>query len=218
MRDEPRGPVLRSLAPQWEDSIRMAATRGSYGQDGPYGPYDGRHEGHGQGYGQDYGYGQGYGQDPGYDPYQPYGPEPRRPRVAAGRLWAGGVIVAVVAALAAFVALLLVRGVLGIPVFAPERDGTLVLASSGALAAGAAGAALLGTAVLHLLALATPQPERFLAWIVGLATLAMMLLPFTAYPAGEWPAKFGTAAVYLVIGAVIGSLLTTVAHSAVDDG
>jgi hypothetical protein len=122
------------------------------------------------------------------------------------------VTAAVVAALAAFVALMLVRGVLDIPVFAPHKHGTLVLATSGALAAGAAVAALLATLVLHLLMVSTPQPARFFGWIVGLATVAAMLMPFTSY--ASWPSKTGTAAVYLVIGLVIGSLLTAVSRSA----
>lgn len=159
----------------------------------------------------------------GYDPYgeqwQGYGPDqghrPPGSRFSAGRLWAGGAIVALVAALAAVVVMLLVRGVLDIPVFAPEKDGALVLATGGSLAAGAAAAALVGTAVLHLLLLATPRPEGFLAWIVGLATVAVVLLPFTSQ--ASWESKAGTAGVYLVLGLVIGSLLTTVSRSARND-
>ncbi|MGW8379927.1 DUF6069 family protein [Streptomyces sp. ODS28] len=184
----------------------------------PYRQSYGQQYNQGQGQGRDP-YGQGpYGDDPyGYGPYgrDPYGRGPRR-RVAAGRLWAGGVMTAVVAALASFVALMLVRGVLHIPVFAPQKHGTLVPATSGTLAAGAAAAALVATLVLHLLMVSTPQPERFFGWIVGLATVAVMLLPFTSYT--SWPSKIGTAAVYLVIGLVIGSLLTAVGRGASDDG
>ncbi|GAA2090101.1 hypothetical protein GCM10009801_54820 [Streptomyces albiaxialis] len=171
-------------------------------------------------YGQPYGQQQPYAHDPyAQDPYgqEPYGQEPpRRPRVSAGRLWAGGVAVALVAALASVVVLLLVRGVLGWPVFAPERDGALVAATGGSLAAGAALAALAATALLHLLMVATPQPERFLAWIVALATAAVMLQPFTSD--ASWEAKAGSAVVYLVIGIVIGSLLTAVGRGARNDG
>lgn len=133
-------------------------------------------------------------------------------RFSIARLWAGGVIVALVAALAAAVALLLVRGVLDIPVFAPEQEGTMELTSTGQLALGSALAALASTAVLHLLMLATPQPGRFLGWIIALATAAFMLLPFTS--TASWNAKAGTAGVYLVIGVVIGTLLATVARTA----
>lgn len=145
----------------------------------------------------------------GFDHDRPPG---RTRRFSAVRLWAGGVAVALVAALAAAVAMLLVRGVLEIPVFAPERQGTMALASTGQLALGAALAALLTTAVVQLLLLATPQPGRFLAWIIALGTAAMMLVPFT-YDA-SWEAKAGTAGVYLVIGVVIGTLMSTVARTA----
>jgi hypothetical protein len=175
------------------------------------------------------GAGQGFaarGQDP-YERPGPYVPEKRtngydhdRPpggprRIRFARLWAGGVVVALVAALAAAVALLLVRGVLDIPVFAPEQEGTMVPASTAQLALGSALAALAATAVLHLLMLATPQPGRFLGWIIALGTAAVMLLPFTSE--ASWEAKAGTAGVYLVIGVVIGTLLATVARTAVED-
>ena len=186
--------------------------QGPTGQDGPFGPFDPLER---------------------YGPSRPY-PDPSdgsgdyvpehhangfnhdRPPgrgVRVGRLWAGGVVVALVAALAAAVAMLLVRGVLDVPVFAPEQQGTMVLATTGQLALGAAVAALAATAVLQLLVLATPQPGRFLGWIVSLATVAAMLWPFTS--GASWDAKFGTAGVYLVIGAVIGTLLTTVGRSSV---
>jgi hypothetical protein len=139
-------------------------------------------------------------------------PRSARRRFSAVRLWAGGTAVALVAALAAAVAMLLVRGVLDIPVFAPETEGMLVAASTWPLALGAALAALAATAVLHLLLLATPQPGRFLAWIIALGTAAAMLAPFNS--TATWEAKGGTAGVYLVIGLVIGTLMSTVARSA----
>lgn len=186
---------------------------GSPEQDGPFEPFEPA-----RGYGPAARY-----PDP-YDDSGTYVPEkrtngydhdrpPGRPRrVSLARLWAGGVAVALVAALAAAVALLLVRGVLDIPVFAPEQEGTMELTSTGQLALGSALAALAATAVLHLLMLATPQPGRFLGWIIALGTAAMMLLPFTSE--ASWTAKAGTAGVYLVIGVVIGTLLATVARTA----
>lgn len=149
----------------------------------------------------------------GYDHDRP----PRRlRRVSFVRLWAGGVVVALVAALAAVVALLLVRDVLDITVFAPGQEGTMEITSAGELALGSALAALAATAVLSLLMLATPQPVRFLGWIVALGTAAVMLLPFTSD--ASWAAKGGTAGVYLVIGLVIGTLLATVARTATAGG
>lgn len=154
-----------------------------------------------------------YGHDDGsLDPhaYGAYTLAPARaePRVNESRLWSGGLVTAAVAALTALVAVLLVRGVLGIAIFAPERDGAMGNASTGLLAAGAAGAALVATAVLRLLMAATPQPGRFFVWIMTLATAAMVLLVFTTSASLE--SRIGTAGVYIVIGVTIGSLLTAV--------
>ncbi|RAJ69779.1 hypothetical protein K378_00934 [Streptomyces sp. Amel2xB2] len=152
----------------------------------------------------------------GFDHDRPPGHRRRPPRVSAARLWAGGFVVALVAALAAAVALLLVREVLDIPVLAPVVDGSTETASTGRYALGAALVALAATAVLHLLTLATPQPVRFLGWIVALGTAAVMLLPFTT--TASWQAKGGTAGVSLVVGIVIGTLLATVARTATASG
>ncbi|MFI7008835.1 DUF6069 family protein [Streptomyces sp. NPDC050145] len=148
-------------------------------------------------------------------PPQSLAPAPP-PRLNASRLWAGGITTAIVAALTAVVALLLIRGVLGIAVFAPESDGAMGNATTGALAGGAALAALVATALLHLLIAATPWPGRFFAWIIALVTAVMVLLPFTS----DLPqaAACGTAAVYLAIGVAIGSLLSSVARAAVRTG
>ncbi|MCF2532218.1 DUF6069 family protein [Yinghuangia soli] len=143
---------------------------------------------------------------------QPQSPPPPRSKVDAGRLWMGGAMAAVVAALTAVVAVLLVRGVLDVAVFAPEGEGAFGDASTGALAIGAAGAALAATLLMHILLLAAPQPGRFFTWIVGLATAVMVLLPFTTD--AELSAKIGSAAVYLAIGIAIGSLVSASGRSA----
>lgn len=131
--------------------------------------------------------------------------------VAAGRLWATGAATAVVAALAAVVATLLMRGVLDVPVFAPRRAGVWGDATTGYLAAWAAGAALVATGLLHLLLLAVPRPHAFFTWIASLVTLAMMLLPFTADLSTA--TELASATVFLVIGATITGLLTATASS-----
>jgi hypothetical protein len=129
--------------------------------------------------------------------------------VDAGRLWTGGVATALVAALVAFVGVLIARGLFGVPVLAPTEEGTLGDASTFQLAALAALAALLATGLLHLLLVSTPQPRRFFGWIMALATLAVTLLPFlTDADLGE---QVATAAIYLAIGVSIGSLLSGVA-------
>jgi ABC-type Fe3+-siderophore transport system permease subunit len=137
---------------------------------------------------------------------------PTAPRLDTARLWAGGVMTAGVAGFTAVVAVLLVRGVLDIPLFAPERDGAMVDASTGLLAGGAALVALAATALLHVLILSAPQPIRFFTWIVALVTAALVLLPFRTSAAMD--SKVGTAVVHLAVGAAIGSLLSAVARGA----
>ncbi|MET9676336.1 DUF6069 family protein [Streptomyces sp. NPDC006482] len=158
----------------------------------------------------------GYETDGPATPYPSRPPGTPSPSLDAQRLWVGGLMTAVVAALTAVVAVLLVRGVLGIPVFAPEGNGAMGDVSTGLLAGGAFVAALAATGLMHVLIIASPGPVRFFSWIVGLVTAVMMLLPFTTEATSA--AKVGTAAVYLVIGIAIGSLLTAVARGAVRRG
>lgn len=133
---------------------------------------------------------------------------PSSPQVEAGRLWAGGVATAIVAALAAVVGTLACRWLLDIPILAPKKDGAYGDVHTTGLVLSAAGAALLATLVLHLLLLAAPRPQLFFQWIIALATVAVMLVPFgTAAPLSQ---KIATSLVTLVIGLAIGSLLSSV--------
>jgi hypothetical protein len=148
-------------------------------------------------------------------PYEgPAGSRPRpEPKLDAGRLWTGGVATAVVAALVAVVGVLIARGLFDVPLLAPTGEGTFGDASTVMLAGLAAGAALLATGLLHLLLLSTPRPRRFFSWIVTLATLIAVILPLMTD--AEPSAKVATAVLNLAIGATIGSLLSSVARSAV---
>src|ERR1700733_16337428 len=89
--------------------------------------------------------------------------------VNAGRLWAGGVATAVVAALAVLAGVLIPRSVLGLPVLAPKAVNNFGNSATAVYALLAAGAALLATALLHMLLLGTPRPFAFFAWITALA-------------------------------------------------
>jgi hypothetical protein len=146
-----------------------------------------------------------YAQD-GYDTGQ-------QPRVNAYRLWTGGIATAVVAALVAVVGVLIARGLFGVPVLAPTEEGALGDADTAKLAGLAAAAALLATGLMHLLLVFIPRPRLFFAWIISLATLAAVLLPFTIDAA--LGTKIATAAINLAIGVAIGSLVSGVAASAV---
>src|SRR6202040_3962829 len=100
-------------------------------------------------------------------------------RVSGRRLWAGGVATAVVAALAVVAGVLITRGVLGIPVLAPETANNFGNSATAVYALLAAIAALLATALLHVLLLGTPRPFAFFAWITALADVVAATAPFT---------------------------------------
>jgi hypothetical protein len=139
----------------------------------------------------------------------------RRPtgRVDAGRLWSGGVATAVVAGLVALAGVLVCRWLFTIPILAPKQDGAYGDVHTTAMVLVAAAAALLATGLVYLLMLSTPRPLTFFGWIVGLATLLVVIVPFrTTAPLSS---KVATAAVDLVIGIAIGSLLNGVAARSV---
>src|SRR5271169_2654069 len=122
--------------------------------------------------------------------------------VDARQLWSGGVATAVVAALIALAGILVCRWLFGIPVLAPRQDGAWGDASSAGYAIAAA-AALVATAIMHLLLIATPRPQMFFTWIIGLATVIAVLYPFsTTAPVSQ---KVATAVINLMLGTAIGS-------------
>ena len=138
---------------------------------------------------------------------------PPRPSVDTGRLWMGGVATAVVAALVAVVGVLVVRGLLDVAVLAPAREGAWGDASTAALAGMAAVGGLLATALMHILLLTTPRPWRFFTWIISLVTLAVAITPLLS--GEDTAARIATSVIYLAIGVAIGSLVSSVARSAV---
>jgi hypothetical protein len=135
--------------------------------------------------------------------------EPPRRGAHAGQVWSAGLATALVAALIALVGILISRWLLHIPILAPRRYGAWGNATTGEYMIVAACVAIVATALLHLLMLSTPAPGMFLAWIIGLATVAAVVYPFsTSAPVQE---KVATAIVNLVIGVAISSLLSGVA-------
>lgn len=64
------------------------------------------------------------------------------------------------------------------------------------------------TALAHVLVLSTPRPLVFFWWIIGLATLVVVLYPFST--AAPLSGKAAIAVVELVIGIAIGSLVSGV--------
>jgi hypothetical protein len=137
------------------------------------------------------------------------GPRETGLTVDATRLWPGGIATAVVAGLAALVGVLVCRWLFGIPLLAPSSDGAYGDAHTTGVVLAAAGAAVVATALVHLLLLSTPRPLAFFSWIIGLATLLAVLYPFST--TAPLTAKAATAVVDLVIGIAIGTLLNSVA-------
>jgi hypothetical protein len=119
------------------------------------------------------------------------------------------VATALVAALVALAGILICRWLLHIPVLAPQHDGAWGDASTGEYTLVAAAVALAATALMYLLAIATPKPSAFFGWIIGLVTLVAVIFPFST--TAQTSQKLGTAAVNLVLGIAIGTLLNGVA-------
>lgn len=153
----------------------------------------------------------GYGQ-PRYQ-QAPGRPPSNRPSVAAGQLWGGGVATAIVAALVALVGVLVTRWLVGIPLLAPMRDGAYGNVHTTSLVLLVAAASLVATGLLHLLLLSTPRPTLFFGWIIALATVLAVVVPFTT--AAPLDQKTATAVVFLILGVAIGTLLSGVGARAI---
>jgi hypothetical protein len=146
------------------------------------------------------------------DQLPPDRPGPAR-YVDPGPLWAGGVATAVVAALIALAGILITRWLFTIPILAPKAEGAWGNVNTTTYVLAAAGAALVATALMHLLLLTTPRPQLFFGWIIALATLVAVVFPFsTTAPTAQ---KVATAVVNLVLGLAIGTLISGVASRAI---
>ncbi len=148
----------------------------------------------------------------------PYGRSRTVLRLNPGRLWAGGVATAVIAALIVIVGVSIARGIFGVPMPVPATSGAM---SAVAYVGLAAAAAIVATGLLHLLIVGAPRPLAFFSWIVFLATVLAVLAPFSNSVFGSFNniaflnSKSSVAAINLVVGIAIGTLLTGVARSSV---
>jgi hypothetical protein len=97
---------------------------------------------------------------------------------------------AIVAGLAALVGAPVCHWLFGVPILAPRSDGAYGDAHTTDFVLAAAGAALVATTLAQLLLVSTPRPLVFLGWIVGLATVVVVLYPFgTDAPVSEKVAR-----------------------------
>jgi Family of unknown function (DUF6069) len=138
---------------------------------------------------------------------------PARLAVNAGRLWAGGVATAVVAALIALVGILVGRGLLHVAVLAPKGAGVWGDAGTLWYALGAALLSLPATGLMHVLLLFTPRPMRFFGWMMVLATVVAMLAPFLTQ--NDLGSRLFTAGLNFVLGVAVGSLTAGSGRAAV---
>jgi hypothetical protein len=130
-----------------------------------------------------------------------YPASPQPATVAAGRLWAGGLATALVSALTAALGVLIASGLLDIDVSAPyafTENEAMDYAIASAIAA------LLATAIIHLLIVAAPRPFAYFRWIMGLTIVAVTLQPFAT--SAVLSTKVATAAINFVVGIAIASL------------
>ena len=71
------------------------------------------------------------------------------------------------------------RWLFTIPILPRSADGAWGDASTAGYVFAAAAAALVATAMMHLLLLSTPRPRVFFTWIIGLATVIAVVFPFS---------------------------------------
>ena len=148
----------------------------------------------------------------------PYGRSKTVLRLNPGRLWAGGVATAVITALIVVVGISIAKGIFGVPMPVPAPNGGM---SAVAYVGIAAAAAIVATALLHLLIVSAPRPLAFFAWIVFLGTVLGVLAPFSNSVFGSFSniaylnSKSSVAAINLIVGVAIGTLLSGVARSSV---
>ena len=116
------------------------------------------------------------------------------------------------AALIGLVGILVARAVFQLAVLAPKQAGAFGDDNTTRLCVIAAVAALLATGLAHLLLVSTPSPLSYFGWIVGLLTVAAVVVPFLG--TGSLPVRFAEAAIHLVIGMAIGGLVSNAAASA----
>lgn len=148
-----------------------------------------------------------------YDETSPAGGRPPgQAPINVARLWSGGLATAIVAALIGLVGVLIARAVAQVALYAPREASAFGDASTVVLCLTAAAAALAATALAHLLLLGTPRPLSYFSWIVGLVTVAVVVVPFLT--AASLPIALAMGVIHGVIGLAIGSLVSGAAASA----
>ncbi|GAA4214636.1 DUF6069 family protein [Actinocatenispora rupis] len=135
-------------------------------------------------------------------------PPRRQPVFNPTRLWTGGVVTALIAALLAVVGFLIVGNVLGMTILGVKPSGQPFTPSMIGYAFAGAVASLLATAVMHLLLVGTPRPLFYFGWIGALCTAILVLIPLGIHQReGGWLAVAPTAVINLIGGIAITAIV-----------
>jgi hypothetical protein len=134
-------------------------------------------------------------------------------RADAGRLWAGGVVTAIVAAGVALVAVMVSHKLLHTTLLNPDGSREAADDAMVMLPLLAAIVTIFATGLLHLLMTTTPQAPQFFAWIGALAIALVLLEVYLS--ASDVTGRLATGTVYLLLGVVIISSLSGVGRTAV---
>ncbi|WP_100422476.1 DUF6069 family protein [Sediminihabitans luteus] len=141
---------------------------------------------------------------------RPYDP---RLTVAPGRFLGGALATAIVAALAGLVGVIVLEDVVGLDLV-PPPDAFATGSHGAAFAVAGALLAFLAAGVLVLLIVSTPRPRLFFGWLMALTTVVVTVLPFSW--TDDVGAAIASAAVNLLIGSAVWSLLTGVAGRTIE--
>lgn len=140
---------------------------------------------------------------------RPGAPAPRRePIFNPVRLWTGGVVTALIAALLAVVGFLIVGNVMGQTILGVKPNGDPFNPSMIGYAFAGVVASLLATAVMHLLLVGTPRPLFYFGWIGALCTAILVLIPLGVHQReGGWLTVLPTAVINLIGGIAITAIV-----------
>ena len=119
------------------------------------------------------------------------------------KLWTGGVVTAAIEALLAVVGFLIVKNLMGLRILGVAPNGQYFNATLASYAFAGALAALLATAVMHLLLVGTPRPLFYFGWIGALCTAILVLIPLGLGRTVSWSEVVPTAVINLIGGIAI---------------
>lgn len=131
------------------------------------------------------------------------------------RLWTGGVVTALIAALLAVVGFLIVGNVLRMSILGVKPSGAVYTPTMAGYAFAGAVAALAATAMMHLLLVGTPRPLFYFGWIGALCTAILVLIPLGVHGQQGWTDVIPTAVINLIGGIAITAIVRGTAAASV---